>query len=563
MTRAFIELALRSFKNRIVSRVRRMRDPRYAVGALFGLVYFGWIFFRNRGSARFFASGTASELRVDVVSLAVLALMLFAWALPGDSGGLEFSEAEIAFLFPAPLRRRDLLLYKIIRAQPQVLMSVAIFTLLGASRSKFIGLWIAFSVMSIYMMLVALGRARLRQLGANFVVRLVAVLAIAAGIVALGVYTANGMSLHFENATPASVMKQLGAAFHQPLIAAILFIPRLYAGAVFPPTLTTLATSSLALLALAFVFFFLANRLNVAFEEGSLVRAQRRHDVLQQMRARRGGGYVMFKRARAPFRLAPTGRPEVAIVWKNTVATMRMSLAWIVIILIVFAVLVANAIWAPHARAPIGMTFLMLTVLLPFIGPNIFTNDLRLDLPRLEVLKSYPLSGESIVAAEIAAPLVLIAAIEVLAIGCAWAVVGGSHNMSASIGLQYAVCALLLAVPIVALQLVIRNAVPVVFPAWAARPKEDPRGFVLTGQRLLLVLGNFVVLGIALIPAGIVFAPSAWLAIRFFEGNTIFMAVMTTPAIAVIAGEVWLGVRLLGNRFEALDVSQEFDTIAV
>ncbi len=118
MTRAFIELALRSFKNRIVSRVRRMRDPRYAVGALFGLVYFGWIFFRNRGSARFFATGQASELRVDVVSLAVLAMMLFAWALPGDSGGLEFSEAEIAFLFPAPLRRRDLLLYKIIRAQP-------------------------------------------------------------------------------------------------------------------------------------------------------------------------------------------------------------------------------------------------------------------------------------------------------------------------------------------------------------------------------------------------------------------------------------------------------------
>jgi hypothetical protein len=209
------------------------------------------------------------------------------------------------------------------------------------------------------------------------------------------------------------------------------------------------------------------------------------------------------------------------------------------------------------------MTFLMLTILLPFIGPNIFTNDLRLDLPRLEVLKSYPLSGESIVAAEIAAPLVLIAAIEVLAIGCAWAFVGGSHNLSASVGLQYAICALLLAVPIVALQLVIRNAVPVIFPAWAARAKEDPRGFVLTGQRLLLVLGNLVVLCIVLIPAGIVFAPSAWLAIRFFEGNTIFMAVMTTPAIAVIAGEVWLGVRLLGNRFEALDVSQEFDTLAV
>ena len=77
------------------------------------------------------------------------------------------------------------------------------------------------------------------------------------------------------------------------------------------------------------------------------------------------------------------------------------------------------------------------------------------------------------------------------------------------------------------------------------------------------MLGNLLVLSFALIPAALVFLPSTWLAIRFFEGNTMFMAVMTTPAIAVIAGEVWLGIRVLGNRFEALDVSQEFDTIAV
>jgi Putative ABC exporter len=563
---AFIEMAVRSFRNRIVARVKRMKDPRYAVGALFGLLYFGWIFFRNRaGSARFFAAGPASELRVDAVSVFVLFIMLFAWALPGDSGGLEFSEAEIAFLFPAPLRRRDLLLYKIIRQQPQVLMSVTIFTLFGATRSKFIGLWIAFSVMSIYMMLVALGRARLRLMGINFLVRLIAVLAIAFGIGAAAFFAAKGLVFDLVHATPASRMTQVDAIFHVPVIAAILFLPKLYSGAVFPPTLTTLATSSLALLVLGALFFFIADRLNVSFEEGSVVRAQRRHERLQQMRARRGGGYVMFKRARAPFRLAPTGRPETAIVWKNTVATVRMSLAWIVIILIVFAVLIVNAMFMqPAGRSAIGITFLMLVCMLPFIGPNIFTNDLRLDLPRLEVLKSYPLSGECIVAAEVAAPLVIIAALELTAIGCAWGVLGTSATkMSHVVGAEFAVVALLLAVPIVALQLLIRNAVPVIFPAWAARAKEDPRGFVLTGQRLLLVLGNLVVLGLALLPAALVFAPSAYVAIKFFNGNAIFMAVMTAPAIAVICGEVWLGLRVLGSRFDALDVSQEFDTLAV
>lgn len=558
MIRAFFELALRSFRNRIVARVKRMKDPRYAVGALFGLLYFGWIFFRNQRSARLFASGPAGELRVDAVSLFVLVIMLFAWAMPGDSGGLEFSEAEIAFLFPAPLRRRDLLLYKIIRQQPQVLMSVAIFTLFGASRSKFIGLWIAFSVMSIYMMLVALGRARLRLMGINFVVRLIAVLAIAAGIIAVGVYAFHGIS--FER----PLADQIHPIVNRLPLAAILFLPRLYAGAVFPPTLTTLATSSLALLLLGAIFFVIADRLNVSFEEGSIVRAQRRHERLQQMGARRGGRHVVLKRARPPFRLAPTGRPEMAIVWKNSVAAMRMSLPFIVIIVIIFAALIVNAMFMqPGARQAVGIAFLMLVCLFPLMGPNIFTNDLRLDLPRLEVLKSYPLSGESVVAAEVAAPLVIIAALELAAIGCAWAILGGSEKTSHVVGAEFAVVALLLAVPVVALQLLIRNAIPVIFPAWAARAKEDPRGFVLTGQRLLLVVGNFVVLGLALLPAGLVLAPSAWLAIKFFNGNAMFMAVMTAPAIAVICGEVWLGLRFLGARFEALDVSQEFDTIAV
>jgi hypothetical protein len=563
VTRAFLELAVRSFKNRITATVRRMRDPKYALGALFGAGYFAWIFLRNRHVSTVFKSGPMSELRTDVVSLVVLGLMLFAWAMPGDSGGLEFTEAEIQFLFPAPLRRRDLLLYKIIRAQPQVLTSVIIFSFLGATRGKVLGLWIAFSVMSVYMMLVALGRARLRLMGINFLVRLVGVLAIAAGLVALAVYVAHGIALHFERSNPTAMAQEIATAFHHPALRVVLFFPRAFAGAAFPASLTMLMISCAVLLPFGVVLFFAADRLNVSFEEGSLVRAQKRHDRLQQMQARRGGRYVLFKRARAPFRLAPTGRAETAIVWKNSVAVMRMSSPMLIIIPLIFAVLIGVAVAMPKSREGVTVTLLMWTVLLPFVGPNIFANDLRLDLPRLEVLKSYPLRGDGVVAAEIAAPLAIIAGLELLAIGCAWTTLGMSGKLSETTGAQFAICALLLAVPVVALQLLIRNAVPVIFPAWASRSKEDPRGFVLTGQRILLVIGNLFVLGIALMPAGLVFAASAVIATKFFSGNIVSMAVMTTPAIAVIAGEVWLGVRFLGSRFDELDVSEEFDTVAV
>ena len=56
---------------------------------------------------------------------------------------------------------------------------------------------------------------------------------------------------------------------------------------------------------------------------------------------------------------------------------------------------------------------------------------------------------------------------------------------------------------------------------------------------------------------------AAWIAMHYFRGTPISLALMTMPAVAVIVGEVWLGLRFLGDRFEELDVSEEFDTIAV
>ena len=55
-----------------------------------------------------------------------------------------------------------------------------------------------------------------------------------------------------------------------------------------------------------------------------------------------------------------------------------------------------------------------MSCLFPLFGPNVFANDLRLDMPRLEVLKSYPISGERLIAAEIAAPLLVISILEML-----------------------------------------------------------------------------------------------------------------------------------------------------
>ncbi|MDP9362324.1 MAG: hypothetical protein M3P29_12850 [Acidobacteriota bacterium] len=564
MIGTFVIVALLTFKNRIVRRVRRLREPRYLIGAIAGAAYFWFFVFRRAHNSGHVLIRNLSfkPVIVDVASVVVLLMMITAWALPADSGGLEFSDAEIAFLFPAPLRRRDLLLYKILRAQPQAIFTALIMTIIGARQGYFVGTWIAFSVMAIYFMLVSLGRARLRLAHAGFLPRLAGVALILGGL-----YTIVRSQLH-DVVLPTSAgppLPMVDVIFHKPVIAGILFVPRLFASAALPPTLAILAMSSLAVAALGVAFFFIAAALNVSFLEASIGESQRRAARQERRHSQRVGSFVMFRRAPALFRLRETGPVEVAIIWKNLIALMRNSIAWVVIFAMMIAAMLGMALWTHEATGylTIGSLLLFMAGFFPLLGPTIFANDLRLDMPRLEVLKSYPISGERLVAAEIAAPLAVISILEMIFATSASALIAMSAQTNGYLRFagtpQFIVTILLLTLPVCAIQLIIRNAVPVLFPAWAVRSKDEPRGFVMMGQRLVTMAGNILVLAVALLPAAIVFAPSLWVAYKFFAGNPAFVAVATMPAVGVLIAEAWLGVKALGAQFETIDVSNEMD----
>jgi ABC-2 type transport system permease protein len=556
---AFAAVSIQMFWNRLWSRLRKIREPRYAVGAAAGALYFWFAVFRNAHRVRLWSAATHSELMIDVLSLAVLSMIILAWALPGDSGGLDFSEAEIAFLFPAPLSRRDLLLYKIIRAQPSAIISAIAMTIF-ALRGNFVGLWIGFSVLGMYFTMVSLGRARLRLAGVNMIWRVVVV------VVVLAVLSA-GATLSLQSSSLRDFEQPGVSPLHRGWMAALLFVPRLAVSAVFPGGMGSLAVSAAGLIAIGVVFFFVALRLNVSFEEASVERSRRRAEKRQRFSSRRSGTRVMFERMQSPFRLAETGPAETAIVWKNTIAFLRISLAWAVVLAVVVAAVGMGIFWPdPHARVSFAFFLTAVAGMFPLIGPNIFRNDLRLDLSRVELLKSYPIAGDRLVAAEIAAPLAVISVFELAFLSGAsllmnLAPAGGRLQIIASP--QFIVAALLFAVPICALQLLIRNAVPVIFPAWATRSKEDPRGFVMFGQRLVVLTGNLFVLMCGLVPAAIVFVPSLWLAYRFFSGSPGLVAVGTLPGIAVIVAEVYIGTQMLGAQFELIDLAADLDTVAI
>ena len=60
-----------------------------------------------------------------VGALALFVIVLLAWIIPHERAALTFTEAEVAFLFPAPVSRRTLIHFKLLRSQLRIFFSVA------------------------------------------------------------------------------------------------------------------------------------------------------------------------------------------------------------------------------------------------------------------------------------------------------------------------------------------------------------------------------------------------------------------------------------------------------
>jgi ABC-2 type transport system permease protein len=563
--RAFWFVTSRSFKNRILLRLRRLRNVRYLISFIAGLAYLWFMFFRRMWMAPHrvnVSTFPTNSVFVDVAAVCVLLAVILVWAWPEQSGGLTFSQAEIQFLFPAPISRRRLLLYKIFRQQPQILISATMMTIFGLRQARFFGLWITFAVLSSYFTMVALARARLKLMGIGFLGRLIGVtiLIVLLGAVFVHAFHISGMS-SAEIQDARAAFRAIDSPLHTPLIATILFIPRFFASALLPQSIAQQAASCAALLVLGAIFLALAAQMNVHFEEAS-IRASERHVArIARRRGQRTGRFVMFRNMPPLFRLR-TKRPEVAIVWKNLIASTRISAAWIAVIVVIAAMmLIPNLITGQEFLRGVGATLaLCFAGFFPFFGSQMFSQDLRLELPDMELLKSFPISGERLVAAEIATPLLLTSVVEMILLSIAAVMTYRSHA-PLPLGFfgtpQFVVVALLFTIPICAAQLVIRNAVVVLIPGWAVRSGEDQRGFVVIGQRLVLLGGNLLVLLFTLIPAALLFIPAFLLSRAYFAGSAAVMAVATMPSVALLVFEVWMAIKFLGAQFDKVDVTNE------
>ena len=566
MTGALIYLTACSFRNRVIRRIRRLKEPRYLAGAVAGSLYIYFAFLRPqlravRRTPRSLIPTALDRFSAWAESLGALALWLIVmlrWALPSGRPPLQFSSAEVQFLFTAPLTRRRLLHYKLLRGQVGILFSTLVAFVLGGraapSRVSFVlGLFLLLSTLRLHLMGVVLSRASLTEPGGRR--RLRAWLPFGFTIGASAVIVSGlglGLAPLMYHATPDAMGAEFLRQTSTGVVGAALWPVRILIRPIFsesPWMFLRALGPALLVFALNYAWVLASD---ARLEDAAIASERRRSEGRSRPPA------VVVRRA--PFSLSAGGRPEIAILWKNvlmigrylsvrnviTVAAPRIALA---------AVTAVSGSRHSSGLAAAAFICLLCAAVAPLMGPQMMRNDLRADLAHLPILKTWPLDGEAIIRGEILAPALLISGLSWLCVVLALLLSIGipMPDLSLPDRVAFAVTALIAIPGIVIAQLVIHNGAAVLFPGWIVTGTSRPRGIESMGQQMLLFAGTLLLLAVGLVPAAVA-AAVVGVPLRWLVGWS-GLVPAAVAFVTVLLAESWLAIAGFGRVLDRTDPS--------
>ena len=576
MISALFYLQYHSFRNRLVGRFKRLKQPKYLVGAIVGgfylYAYFFRYLFRGFGGRPGMNLAVSSEHRLlfELVGALVLSIIvLLAWVIPHERAALTFTEAEVAFLFPAPVTRRALIHFKLLRSQLGIFFTSFVFTLLsrrfgGSAWIHALGWWLILSTLNLHFLGSSFARTMLLDHGISNRLRRLLVFGLAVAM-AGAVWVWARRTLPEPGSADTANLNAIMDYAQRVLTAGpalyLLYPFRL----VVRPFLAPDAMAFFGALAPALLLFLLhylwVIYSDVAFEEASVEASQKLAVRIAAMRAGNWQGAKKNQKARSPwFKLAATGPPATALLWKNLIGVSQVLSVrlWIVLIVVVVAVGVGFGSSA-HNQGFSMMAAILIAGALGYsllLGPQLLRLDFRQDLPLADILKTFPLRGWQIALGEILAPVVVLAACQWLLLLVGAGLVFYLPGKQASLFLAIALGAAFLLPVLDLLVLLIPNAAVLLFPSWIQAGKDGPRGIEATGQRLIFAVGQFLVLLLALLPAAIAFTGVFFL-MKLALGYAAAVPFAALAATIILAVEAGFGVMLLGKLFERFDVSEE------
>lgn len=587
MRRAFLYLIWHSWLNRLRTQLARLRRPRYLVGALIGAAYV-WFFLlrhglRTAGSASPF-DGTGGAVPADLrlvveagAAFVLTALVFLTWLLPSRRAFLEMTEGEVAFLFPAPIARRNLIEFRLLRSQFGLLFTAAIMGLVFGRGLGGVPLalrlaawWLLVTTLELHRLTAAFGRTWLMERGVGpWRRRTGLLLALTAGLLAELVWLRGQpfMSADLPQ-DPAAWRTWFGALLSGGPLGWALQPGRWLVQAFLAPDTPACLAGMAAWLVLAVGLYVGLRHIDVPIEEATLEFAQRRSDALAAVRA--GNWHLVNskgKARRAAFRLRPMGAPWVALWWKNLIAVKSVfgSRLWKVLLILMvvqFGFVLSRVAGEAIAAVLVGITS-MLGPMLLMMGPHLLRTDLRQDLVSADVIKAYPLRGWQIVLGEVLAPwsvLMVVQWLLVVFVFSLWAAAPELRHAS-SVGFGGAVAvagSIALVLPgINLISLLLLNAAALLFPAWLRTGVGAGPGIETMGQGILLMLGHVLALLVALlVPTGLglgTFVLLSFLGVAW----PVAVGIAATIASVLLFAEAVPAIHWMGGLFDRLDVADE------
>lgn len=571
MIGSFFYLIFNTTRNRVRSHARRLRSPRYAVGFVLGLGYF-WLVFGQR-----ITSGgslpSIGALNTIGTGMSAMLFIIFCgiWIFGGDSTALAFSEAEVAFLFTAPVPRRALILYKLARGQLPTLFNVAVWSVLLRRGTKTLpvlavaaGIWVVFSTLSLHRLGVALMRAgTIENVAARRTRRVlgVAFVLVAMTAVIVGLIVAPLTALHADaSSNPRALMKAVMTFMQSPGVHTILFPFRLLVAPIYSASLGAWVKAMVPSLGILGLHLWWVLRADERFEEAAAAASTALAKRIEAVRSRRGVTLSpgAASKGRRTIALAPTGFPAVAIAWKNVLQFRNVVKPLTLLRLPMLVIGVAAYVgWKTGNLAQfVFAASLVMAFLIPFGVNMTVRSDLRTDMLHLPLLKSLPIAGGDLVLMEVLSSALPMAALQILfvAIGAAMLLFTGSPLKIA----PGALAAALAAVPVVSVVLctaycTILNASAVLFPAWVRLGQPGTGGIEMMGQTMLTVLANVLAqLLLLLIPAA--FGGAIWYALKSYPAVAIGAGVLL--ACVALSSECYGIMLALGQAFERAEPQQ-------
>jgi putative ABC exporter len=566
MIRVFAYLAWRSAHNRIVRQLRHLRSPRYLAALLLGLAYLWFMVVGQR------PAGTGGQMQdprlLELIGAAVLiGMVAWGWIFGVERRVLAFTPAEVTFLFSGPVSRRGLIQFKLLHSQVLILFNALLWTLilsrerLGTSSwLRVISIWILLTTLSLHRLGASFVRTSLSEhgrLGARH--RIVSLLVVGLVLVAVTWSIADALPtlVAARGEDPRAFLAALQEAASRPLPSMLTYPFR----ALLRPLAAHSGTDWLqalwpALLLLVLHYVWVV-RSDSAFEETAAEFSLQRARALAAQRGRASGPFSAPRTASPPlFRLAPVGWPAGAILWKNLVAVTRTRrVRSAAVALAAAGAVVAFLSFNPEGTLAeiagwLAASWGLITIV---IGPQWVRNDLRGDLLKLDLLRSYPLRGWSVVIAEVAASTLMLTAIQLGLLAIAYLAFLGNQTMTPDLkGRTLLLLAALVYLPgINLLSMLIQNAAALLYPGWVRLGSGRAGGVEALGQNLLMMVAFVALLALTLaLPAAL--AGGSFLLLRPVLDDWAALPA-TVLALGTVAFEAALMVEWLGGVFERTD----------